>query len=193
MPARRAAASVDIDAPIELVFARMLRLDEYARWNPFIVRATPLDPQSDGLAREGLEMRLTVRWPGGGGAVSRERVRTVRLDGADGPAPRTALLEYEYLGPIAALHLVRGVRAQRLAARSPTSTRYETEEVFHGLLAAFLPLAAVQAGFEAHARALKATCEAEARAGRQSILVHSAAGVVGTALCQMVLIPDSHD
>ncbi len=161
MPTRRAAASIEIDAPIERVWARMLRLDEYSRWNPFIVRATPLDPGSDGLAREGLEMRLDVRWPRGGGTTSRERIRTARLDDAGASSPRTALLEYEFLGPISMLHLVRGIRAQRLIARSPASTWYETEEKFRGLLVAFVPLAAVQAGFEAHARALKASCEAE--------------------------------
>jgi hypothetical protein len=48
---------------------------------------------------------------------------------------------------------------QRIESLGPDLTRYTTEEVFGGLLASVVPVDRVQAGFTAHAEALKLTCE----------------------------------
>ena len=55
--------------------------------------------------------------------------------------------------------LVRAERLQELEALGPASTRYATSEFFTGALAAFIPLAKVQEGFERQTAALKVRAE----------------------------------
>jgi hypothetical protein len=101
----------------------------------------------------GSELRLHVKWEKGGGATSKERI--TRLDG---PKDGVATLEYIFLGPLHAMGAVRGTRRQQLR-QNAAGTTYHTREEFSGWLRMFLPLAKVRAGFEAHARSLKARAE----------------------------------
>ena len=151
-----AAAAVVIDAPIDVVWAAMLDTDAYAAWNPFIVR---VDRKAVGPLAVGQQLVLHVKWGSGGGARATERISGLTPPTPDG----TALLEYDYGGPLAALGLVRGRRRQRLESVSPGRTSYETAERLTGLLAWAAPTAKVQDGFERHAHALKDRAEELAR------------------------------
>ena len=50
-------ASIDIDAPADLVWGIVADFERYPEWNPFIVRAT-------GLQRVGERLDITIRAPG---------------------------------------------------------------------------------------------------------------------------------
>jgi polyketide cyclase/dehydrase/lipid transport protein len=151
-----AAAAVVIDAPIDVVWAAMLDTDAYPTWNPFIVR---VGRKAEGPLAVGEQLVLHVKWGSGGGARATERISALAPPSADG----TALLEYDYGGPLAALGLVRGRRRQRLDSLAPARTAYETAERLTGPLAWAAPTAKVQDGFERHANALKARAEELAR------------------------------
>jgi len=150
--ARSAEATAAIDAPVEVVWAVMLDLDAYPRWNPFVVR---VDGPAGRPPAVGDELILHVRWASGRGVTTRERI--TRLEP---PAGGRAVLEYDFGGPLAALGLVRGRRLQELEVAAAGTTRYRTAERLHGLLAFAAPIGRVQDGFERHAAALKARAEA---------------------------------
>jgi hypothetical protein len=155
MPARKAEARSEIAAPIDLVWSVMLDVAKYGEWNPFLVRI-----DAAGKTRVGTELRLEVKWVRGGGAKSKERI--TRLEP---PSAGRATLEYVFLGPLAATGAVRASRLQTLEQAAGGPTVYHTYEEFGGWLAFALPLADVQAGFEAHARALKDRAERLASGG----------------------------
>jgi hypothetical protein len=150
MTAPTAQASVEIEAPIELVWSVMIAVASYGEWNPFIVRV-----DCDGAPAVGSLLRLHVRWARGGGTVSPEVI--TRMDAPDASA--TATLAYRFEGWPHELGLVHGTREQRLDSLGEARTRYTTYERFSGLLARGVPLAKVQDGFERHARALKQRAE----------------------------------
>ena len=156
--ARSAAATASIAAPLEVVWAVMLDLDRYPDWNPFVVQ---VDGPAGRPAAVGDELVLHVRWAGGRGVTTRERITRLEPPGAE----RRATLEYDFGGPLATLGLVRGRRLQEVEGGPPGSTRYRTAERLHGLLAFAAPIGRVQDGFERHAAALKARAEA-VHAGR---------------------------
>jgi uncharacterized protein YndB with AHSA1/START domain len=149
-----AEAEIEIAAPIELVWSVMLDVAKYGEWNPFLhqidCKETP---------RAGSELMLHVKWEGGGGASSKERITKL-----DGPANGTATLEYIFEGFLATIGAVRGTRVQRLR-QNAAGTIYHTREEFGGWLQMFLPLKSVQKGFEAHARSLKSRAEQLAAGG----------------------------
>jgi hypothetical protein len=141
-----AEASVEIAAPIERVWQIMLDTARYGEWNPFVVRI-------EGEARMGGELMLHVRWPSGGGAKSPERITQL-----EPPASGRAMLVYRFEGLLASIGAVSGDRVQSLEAVGDR-TRYFTREEFRGWLSWALPLAKVQAGFDAHAASLKSHAE----------------------------------
>jgi hypothetical protein len=151
--ARSAEATATIEAPLEVVWGVMLDLDRYPEWNPFVVQ---VDGPEGRPAAVGDELVLHVRWAGGRGVTTHERI--TRLDPPG--AVRRATLEYDFGGPLAALGLVRGRRLQEVEEGPGASTRYRTAERLHGLLAFAAPIGRVQDGFERHAAALKARAEA---------------------------------
>jgi uncharacterized protein YndB with AHSA1/START domain len=150
VPTARAEAT--IAAPIEVVWDVMLDAGAYPRWNPFIVR---FDLLGGGHPSVGDRVRLHVEWHTGGRARATERITAL-----EPPAGGTALLEYAYGGPVAALGMVRGRRQQRLTALDAGTTLYDTDETLTGWASRLAPIAKVQDGFERHAEALKERSEA---------------------------------
>jgi hypothetical protein len=151
-----AEADASIDAPADVVWKVMLDLGHYPLWNPFIVR---IDAPGNGRQPEvGDDITLHVRFRGGRAVASRERITRIEPP-ATGDGLAQALLEYEFAGRLHRAGLIRGRRVQRLEQRPGGSTRYHTEERFHGALAFVLPVRAVQDGFRRHARALKERAE----------------------------------
>jgi len=146
-------ASVDIDAPIEQVWAVMLDTGEYAEWNPFVVRAECATPP-----KVGDPIELHVRWANGRGTTSPERISQV-VPPYDEDGVRRATLAYVYEGLPAKLGLVRGTRHQRLSQAPGGPTRYETVEEFSGPLVPLAGPKRVAEGFRRHAEALKVRCE----------------------------------
>lgn len=146
----QAATSIDIAAPPGRVWRAVTALDEYPRWNPFIVRI-------EGQAVPGAFLKLHLRWADGRPGLSPEIV-TVAAPPADG---RPGVFAYRSTLWLTRLGLLRAERFQRVSPLPDGGTRYETVEAFGGPLARFLPLPAVQDGFEQQARALKAWTEAE--------------------------------
>lgn len=147
-------SELDIDAPIDRVWAILVDVAAYREWNPFVIR---VDADGDPCA-VGTRMRFVVRWSTGGTATSVEEVV-----GCAAPMSGHASWSYAYRGPLATLGLVRGTRTQTLEAVGDR-TIYRSVEPFSGALLAFVPLAAVRDGFERQARALRARAERAERA-----------------------------
>ena len=151
-------ASVDIDAPLDVVWEIMLDTQRYAEWNPFVLRADCRTPP-----QVGDPIRLHVEFPGGRRAVSPERISCVVLPYDERDGTRRAELAYDYEGLPSKLRLVRGRRWQRLSQRPGGTTRYDTVEEFSGPLVRLAGPARVQEGFRRHAEALRRRAEATAR------------------------------
>ena len=129
-------ANAEIEASIEKVWQIMLDVQRYGEWNPFIVKV-----DADGPVRVGGRLVLHVRWPGGGWRSAGR-----------------ASCSYVPTGPLSTIGAVRGSRVQSLEAVG-AKTRYSTREDFSGWLTFAVPIKKVQAGFEAHAAALKKRAE----------------------------------
>ena len=149
-------ATVDIDAPIEQVWAVMLDTDAYDEWNPFVVRAECATPP-----QVGAPIVLHVRWANGKGTRSPERISAIEPPRDEGGV-RRATLAYVFEGWPAKLGLVRGTRSQTLTQAPDGPTRYETIEEFSGPLVKLAGPGRVAEGFRRHAEALKRRCEESA-------------------------------
>ena len=134
-----------IDAPVEVVWKVMLDLDNYPRWNPFIVR---VDRPNGRPAQVGDPIVLHVRFKNGQTNTSRERISRIE-------AP--AVLEYGYIGWLHRIGLLHGSRIQRLEPAG-TGTLYHTEELLRGPLRSVV-FKGVRDGFRRHAAALKEYAE----------------------------------
>lgn len=146
------AASVDIDAPLDAVWAVMLDTAAYGEWNPFVFRA------ECARAAVGEPIVLHVRWANGRTTRSPERISAVEPP-RDVDGVRHATLAYVYEGMPARLGLVHGTRYQRLSQEPVGPTRYETVEEFSGPLVALAGPRRVAEGFHRHAQALRRRCE----------------------------------
>jgi hypothetical protein len=147
------AASVQIEASIEAVWAVMLDTASYDAWNPFVVRVECARPEV------GEPIVLHVRWANGRAARSPERISIVEPP-HDDHGLRRATLSYVYEGLPARLGLVRGTRHQRLTQEPGGPTTYDTVEEFSGPLVRLAGPGRVAEGFRRHAEALKRRCEA---------------------------------
>jgi hypothetical protein len=146
-------AQVEIDAPLETVWAVMMDIERYGEWNPFCFRADcPVPP------KPGDPIRLHVRWANGKTTTSPERISQVVAPYDDDGTTR-ALLAYVYEGFPAKIGLVRGTRLQNLSQAPGGPTRYDTVELFSGPLVAFAGPGRVAEGFRRHADALKVRAE----------------------------------
>jgi len=143
------SASIEIDAPIDIVWSVMLDAASYGEWNPFVERAETSDPPVVGAP-----IILHVRWANGRTTRSPERISEITP-----PADGAACLAYVYEGLPSKLGLVRGTRFQRLTALDVGRTRYDTVEEFSGPLVRFAGPGRVADGFRRHAEGLKARAE----------------------------------
>jgi hypothetical protein len=146
-------ASIEIDAPLDVVWQTMLDTEEYGEWNPFVVRVETAQPPAVGNP-----IVLHVRWANGKSTRSPEVITAVEPPavGVDG---KTALLSYEYAGLPSKLGLVRGTRHQRLTQAPGGPTSYDTVEEFSGPLVRLAGPGRVAEGFRRHAEALKRRAE----------------------------------
>jgi hypothetical protein len=151
-------ATIEIHAPLELVWQVMLDTGAYGEWNPFVVRAdTPLPPAV------GNPIVLHVRWSDGRSTRSPERITAIEPPAIDSEGTATALLSYRYEGLPSRLGLVRGTRHQRLTQHPGGPTTYDTVEEFTGPLVRLAGPARVTDGFRRHAEGLRQRAESLAR------------------------------
>ncbi|MDQ6527227.1 SRPBCC domain-containing protein [Nocardioides sp. LHD-245] len=157
------SARIDIDAPLDVVWAVMTDTERYAEWNPFVERAETAQPPAVGNP-----IVLHVVWANGGRTRSPERITALDAPVTD-PATgtTTALMSYVYEGLPARLGLVRGVRHQRLTQRPGGPTTYETVEEFRGPLVRLAGPGRVADGFRRHAEGLRAEAERAAASPRE--------------------------
>jgi hypothetical protein len=157
---RNPSASIDIDAPLDLVWSVMIETAAYDEWNPFVHHVECPQPP-----KVGDPIRLHVEFGNGTRVVSPERITRIVEPYDDGGTWR-ALLAYDYEGLPAKLGLVRGTRLQRLTEEPGRPVRYETVEEFRGPLVPLAGPGRVEEGFRRHAAALKE--RAESLAGRRT-------------------------
>lgn len=148
------AAEIDIDAPLETVWAVMLDVERYAEWNPFVHTV-----ECASAPYVGQPIRLHVRWANGKEVVSPERITAIEPPSPGQDGVRTAALAYVYEGLPARLGLVRGIRWQRVTQHAGGPTHYATVEEFSGPLVRFAGPGRVAEGFARHAAGLKARAE----------------------------------
>ena len=149
-----AKATIEINAPIDIVWSVILDFKNYQQWNPFIYEVKNVPDQLE----IGSRFQLLVRWADGSTADSWETVTHLSAPSMV-DEESSALLTYRYSSWLARYGLVRAFREQHLIQRSGQMTIYRTQETFHGILARFLPLSSVQDGFQRHAQALKQYAE----------------------------------
>ncbi|MEZ0577886.1 SRPBCC domain-containing protein [Nocardioides sp. MH1] len=148
-------AIVDIEAPLEQVWAVMLDTEAYGDWNPFVFRAETPQP-----AAVGNPIVLHVRWAGGRTTRSPEVITAIDPPTTDADGVTTARLSYVYAGLPTRLRLIRGTRHQRLVRRPGGPTTYDTVEEFSGPAVRLAGPDRVAEGFRRHAEALKRRVEA---------------------------------
>lgn len=153
---KRAAASIEIDAPLDIVWSAMADLRRYHEWNPFIFAVEGVGE----TPRVGNRMRLHVRWANGKTVRSWETL--TRLDAPHTAEAGTARMAYAFDSWLARSGIVVASREQAISEVADGRTLYRTEEFFHGLLGRFVPLADIEDGFRRHATALKQRAEAMA-------------------------------
>lgn len=147
-------ASIEIDAPLDHVWAVMMDIDAYGEWNDFCFRAECPSPPTPGDP-----ITLHVRWANGKTTTSPERITIVEAP-YDDKGTRRAVLGYVYEGLPAKLGLVKGRRLQQLSQSPGGPTVYDTVEEFSGPLVKLAGPARVAEGFARHAAGLKRRAEA---------------------------------
>jgi len=136
-------ASIDIDAPADLVWRIVTDFDRYPEWNPFIVRAA-------GEQRVGGRLDVTIRAPGTRAVGFKPRV----LDLQPGRLIR-------WKGRLWVPGLFDGRHALVVEERPGGTSRFTTHEEVTGILLPFLGkvMRASQEGFEQMAAALRRRAE----------------------------------
>ncbi|HSV37647.1 MAG TPA: SRPBCC domain-containing protein [Nocardioidaceae bacterium] len=151
--AQNPRATIEIDAPLDVVWSVMLDTGSYGEWNPFLERIECPSPP-----KPGDPIILHVRWTNGRTTRSPERIKVVEGP-TDEDGLRRATLAYVYEGMGAKLRLVQGTRWQRLTQKPGEPTTYDTVEEFSGPLVKLAGPARVEEGFRRHAEALKRRAE----------------------------------
>lgn len=140
---REIRTEIEIDAPVDRVWAVLSDFASYPSWNSFITRL-------EGKAEVGAKLTVTIAPPG-------HRAMTLR----------PTLLDFEpqqrirWLGHLGIPRLFDGEHVHALEASPTGGTRYRQTEIFRGLLVGFTrrTLAATEEGFGQMNRALKARVE----------------------------------
>jgi hypothetical protein len=141
-------ASIDIDAPADLVWRVVTDLDRYPEWNPFIVRAS-------GEQRVGERLHVTIRAPGTRAVTFRPRILQLQPG---------RLLRWK--GQLWVPGLFDGRHALVVEELPGGRSRFTTHEDVSGILLPFLGkvMRASQEGFEQMAQALRRRAEQDAGA-----------------------------
>lgn len=150
-----AQADTLIDAPIDLVWQIMTDIDNYRQWNPFVEHIECADTP----LRLGSDLTLHIHFSNGWQRQEIERITRLEPP-AEHAGIKRAALQYMFTGFLHEWNLVRGQRPQIIEQRGDGLTHYHTEETLTGWLSWATPIKQVQDGFERHAAALKARCEA---------------------------------
>lgn len=147
MPNTTIESTIDVDAPIDRVWAILVDLDAYGAWNPFT-------PRIDASLRVGEPVVLHVAMKPG----EKLLVQT-EICSANDPVAR----ELGWGMTMGAPFLLKANRIQRLTALEGGGTRYHTSDVFSGLLTPLvmaLYRVHIQRGFDEVARALARRAQA---------------------------------
>jgi len=139
-----ALATIDIDAPPQVVWDILVDLERYGEWNPFVTRVK-------GQASVGAPVTLTVTM---GGRVVKQRLVIRTLE------PPSTLV---WTIPAENSLILRGGRTQRIEDLGGGRCRYISREELLGLASPVIGLftkTSIQRGMEAGAKALKARAEA---------------------------------
>jgi hypothetical protein len=147
-------AIVDIDAPLEAVWAIMLDTERYGDWNPFLYRIETRRP-----AAVGDPIVLHVRWANGRTTRSPEVITAIEPPATDADGVTAARLSYVYAGLATKIGLIKGTRHQRLTQRPGGPTTYDTVEEFSGPAVRLAGPPRGAEGFRLHAEALKRRAE----------------------------------
>lgn len=149
------AAAIDIDAPLDVVWAVMTDTADYGAWNPFVQRVETPQPPTVGNP-----IVLHVTWANGRRNRSPERITVLDAPTTDPvTGTTTAVMSYAYEGLPSKLGLVRSVRHQRLIQHPGGPTSYATVGEFSGPLVRFAGPGRVADGFRRHAEGLKTRAE----------------------------------
>ena len=135
--------AVEIDAPVERVWDILVDVDRYGEWNPFTTRV-----DTDLRVGSPVDLHVTL---GPLKVVQPERMEAVE---------RPHLLAWST--KIGNPFLLSARRDQHLEALDDTRCRYQTNDVFSGLLTPLVMLLfgrLIRRGFNDMARALKARAE----------------------------------
>ena len=147
MPNATIESTIDIDAPIDRVWAILVDLAAYAEWNPFT-------PRIDASLRVGEPVVLHVAMKPG----AKLRVQT-EICSANDPAA----YELGWGMTMGAPFLLKANRIQRLTPLPGGGTRYDTRDAFSGVLTPLvmaLYRAHIQRGFDGVARGLQQRAQA---------------------------------
>jgi hypothetical protein len=143
--------SVQIPAPIAIVWSTLTDTSRYESWNPFI-------PEFSGELRPGAEIRIRISPPGGRAMTFTPTVTAV----AEGR-------RLEWLGRLGIPGMFDGRHSFTLEALDPTTTRLVQAERFTGCLVPFTGrlLRRTAAGFEEMNQAIAAEAVERFTAPRQ--------------------------
>jgi hypothetical protein len=141
---RTLEARIDIDAPVDRVWAVLHDTAAYAEWNPFIRTV-------EGALQPGSRLTIRIEPPGGWGMTFKPTVQAVEPDKL-----------VRWLGRLLLPGIFDGEHSLRLEAINRDHTRFIQSERFGGLLVPLLGglLARTQRGFEEMNQALKVRVEA---------------------------------
>ncbi len=144
-----------INAPIQKVWETLINIKDYSKWNPFVYDIS-FDKK---IPEVNCNMLFSVRFSNGKEVKSKEFVTTFKPPKLNNN--KSALWVYRFDGFLHKPYMVRATRIQKLKALSENKTEYLSEEVFSGLLKAFLPVKEVTKGFILQSNVLKELCEAK--------------------------------
>ena len=141
---REIKAQIDIDAPVERVWATLTDLEAFGEWNPFIVRA-------EGELRVGRRLAVTIRPPGRKATTFRPTV-----------VAHEPNRELRWLGRLGVPGIFDGEHAHQVESLPGGRTRYVQRERFRGILVPFVGgiVRATEDGFREMSEALKVRVEA---------------------------------
>ncbi|MCW2762552.1 MAG: polyketide cyclase [Marmoricola sp.] len=136
----------DIASPVEIVWAQLTAISEYAKWNPFITTF-----RGDLVTGSRLEVRIAP--PGGRAMTFRPTITDVVQEN-----------RLEWLGRLVLPGLFDGRHSFDLEAVGGSETRLTQAEEFSGLLVPLMGtmLERTRAGFEAMNEALRVRAESSA-------------------------------